>query len=407
MSLFLVGALIMVAAALGVAHGLRHGDRPFVWLLFLGLAARLLVSVANQAVGPLPGADVDAVAFHDVAAGLVASGGWPSEFLGLTDRYLYANVLAVLYGLLGASPYVATAWHCLLFAMTLIEADGLLREHDAQRRWRLLTLTFLAVHLPTVLYSAVTLREAPLLFALVVFARALLRVGSARPSPIRLVLAAMVLILLNPGFVVLLVLPAFTPLIRSGVAGLGPSLVRAGVVGILGLIVVTRFDLLSIPRLARFASDSGELTAERVGEVQGVKARGEGAYTLHFPPVGPPPVSLALATPEASVRLLLSPFPWEWRPIGAARTLFKALDVVIFGASLVAFAVLARTGVRREAAVIVMLLLLLAAVFGIVTANDGVAMRHRAKIGWLIIAGAALCGARAARGEPLRSEVVA
>ncbi|HEU0015880.1 MAG TPA: hypothetical protein VFQ45_19535, partial [Longimicrobium sp.] len=141
----------------------------------------------------------------------------------------------------------------------------------------------------------------------------------------------------------------------------------------------------AIPRFAQYFNEEGALAADLVRERQVVRSRGAGAYRLHYPSTPVPALNVALTVPEATVRLMFSPYPWELAQGASSRDLFKAVDLLMQLAMVaLALAALLRRATRGRLRTLAVLFVVLAAGFGLAAANDGIALRHRSKLFWIV-----------------------
>ena len=130
--------------------------RPFaLWAVFGVIVAHHLVSIANVYAGPLPGAQIDARQFHDLAvAGVEGQGvaldvGWP----------VYVRVLEGIYTLFGPSLLLGQATSVLAFGLSCSVMVRVVRRCGAgDCAWLLLLVYGLLP--PSLLITSLTFRES-------------------------------------------------------------------------------------------------------------------------------------------------------------------------------------------------------------------------------------------------------
>lgn len=398
---YLVGALLLLAiAAVASASRARAGVPYFPLLVLVAVAVRMGIGGANLAYGPFPGAETDAVTFE--AFGATLAQDWREgnlHFFGWSFNYV--NVVAAVYFVTGRAPMIITLLNALLVVFTMVNVVHVLRavEVPARRHW--LALAFIALYPAGVLYSAVPLREAVIVWGLSLYLRGVLTapMGSEWTSA-RAWVGMVVAFTFHTGFVVLVPFTFLVPMIRAGLIRQhlrsrrrAPRVIGALLL-LLGctLLANNYLYLANIPKIGHFFSAEGGFEAEMLEQVQARKFRGDGAYRLHFPKTGVPPLDAVLVMPEAAGRLLFSPLPWESSL--SFGQLFKLVDVAIqLLLVLGAAAALRQPGRPAGLRVPAALVLVLAVTFGFGTGNDGVAIRHRAKFTWVTAAVAAAAGA--------------
>jgi hypothetical protein len=132
-------------------------------IIGFGLILRLFVALWNGFFGPSPGAELDALGFHEIASN-VARTGILDEF---TIGYIpYTNFLGILYGLTISHLFIGSALSCfawLVSSYVLYKALIALGVTKSHTRFALLLYSIIP---SSVMLTAVTLREPfQLLFA--------------------------------------------------------------------------------------------------------------------------------------------------------------------------------------------------------------------------------------------------
>ena len=105
-----------------------HGDEWLFAIIAAAAALRVAVGIINQEMGPLPGAEIDAVAYssygREIAAAARAGEGFTFEF----GRFGYASMLAVFHLLGGDSYLIPTFVNAVFFVEFLLIVYGLATE---------------------------------------------------------------------------------------------------------------------------------------------------------------------------------------------------------------------------------------------------------------------------------------
>lgn len=372
------------SAAIGTAViGTIAWRRPAVrGALLVAFALRLGAVLVHQYAFDLPGSEADARIFEREAwdwgrNGLRAA---MDHFVG--GAYLYSWIIALFYGALGRSPFLAQVLNVVfgtLVVLNVFTLTRMLADERTARRAAWITAVF-----PTlVLYSALTMREIavtyPFSLAAIFLARWRL---TNRPIFVVVGLAALfVSITFHPGMFGVIVggmlYIVFTfaravgrgdlrASVRTGIA-LGAMVAGGAVAAASGIGNVDYATRLSL-REARLQQEVAAV--DRAAYLQGLTTNS--------------PADLVWQAPIRTFFFLYTPFPW-W--IGAAQDLLGILDAMLY--VWLSWCVLrALPAIRRHAAAGMLLLLSLTAVlfFAMAVSNYGTAIRHRAKVAPVLIA---------------------
>ncbi|MEP5937631.1 MAG: hypothetical protein ABJ239_04845 [Erythrobacter sp.] len=361
-------------------------------ITYISVVLKLVVGLANNTFGPLPGADVDAVNFEATGLQLAAAWEWTGiKFLPFTARYAYSNFLGLLFYVDGYNvllvPLVNTAFTTFAAYNILLAAKIL----GFDRRKIFLIAVVLAINPIILLYSAVPMREAPIYAVIALFFRVLMS-QPRRPSVITnptLLISIAVAIYLHIGLAALaLILLAWAADVTISIKAIARplnALVFVFLAVVLAFLLNTDF-IQSIPRVARLLdSATGSISFESLASAQEAKSRGEGAYVYPENIIGIPVIDQAFAAFYMTIRLIFSPFLWEISGASGA-TLIKLGDLALqLALHFMAIRSLRTRDGHDPMAFLYAGYLLLCLIFGLNTVNDGVALRHRTKFVWVLV----------------------
>lgn len=371
--------------------GKGFGERIF-YVTLASVAAKLMIGLLNKVAGPLPGADVDAVTFELVGIELAQTWSVSGvEFLAFTDRYAYANVLAVLFYVDGHNIALVPMFNTALTTFAAFNVYVAARTLKVAKKHIYLIAIVLALNPIITLYSAVPMREAAIYALITLFFRVLVS-RPRRPivigNPILLLtiaaaiylhvgLAPLVLVLVAYGFNLSVSLKALLRV--RNLAGLGVLLLIVSV-------ALNSAVVLELPRMAKLLDpDTGALSYSALESAQEAKSRGSGAYTYPSALTGITVVDAAITGVYMTARLILSPFPWELRS-ASGTTVVKLFDLA-FQIGLNLLAIRGLRGRRGDDPRVFLYAsyLFMSLIFGLNTVNDGIALRHRAKFIWILV----------------------
>jgi hypothetical protein len=363
----------------------------FLALRYPALRCVLVVAFAFRAglalwqfyVAPLPDSQADAIRFERLAWEWGQDGFWSAlQQFNHRTSYIYAWAMGVLYALTDRSPLLLQAVNVLLGTASVFYGSKtalVLWDQTSAHRvgWLLAVYPILA------LYSAITMREASIVFFFLV--GLYYAVQWYNQPTIRHIIPAMAFLtcstLLHPGMIMALLAFVFVLFIRAmaytvrNYASSGRMVVRTslvwGAVLILGGVL-----LINAIGFAKGGSLGGMISFERVQERARLDHRGRAAY-------GPglamkSPWDVFWVAPLRTAYLLYKPFPWDVRTrldmLGLVDALFYlALSVILISQW--------RRIVENPAAcMLVLMLALLVVAYAFGAFNYGAALRHRAKL---------------------------
>ncbi len=125
-------------------------------ILLIGFIVRLLVTTLNAFYGPVFGADLDALAFHERAVEYSQNSTLETFEIG----WIYSYVLGLIYSITADSLFLGGFLSCfawLLSAKYLVKITKLLRLSSKNQFWVLIIYALLP---SSILYTSVTLRES-------------------------------------------------------------------------------------------------------------------------------------------------------------------------------------------------------------------------------------------------------
>ena len=388
--LFTFLSLLAILVILRKIH--TEFDSRILLITYISVALKMVVGLVNNTMGPLPGADVDAVSFE--ATGLQLAARWKLtgiEFLAFTERYAYSNFLGLVFYVDGYNvaliPLVNTAFTTFAAYNVLLAAKML--GFDRQKIF--LIAVVLAINPIILLYSAVPMREAVIYAVIALFVRVLI----SQPRRLRvlthptLLISIVVAIYLHIGLAALvLILVAWAADVKVSLRAMGRLRNVLASLFFLGVLTfLLNADVIqSLPRVERLLDDStGSISFESLATAQEAKSRGEGAYVYPENIIGIPVIDQAFAVIYMTIRLIFSPFPWEISGASGS-TLIKVGDLALQ----LALHIMAIRSLRTRDGLDPLVFLyaayiLLCLIFGLNTVNDGVALRHRTKFVWILV----------------------
>jgi hypothetical protein len=385
---FVLTTMTLGILAIILAIGKLEGSRTLAVILLVAALTRAVVGAINVYWGPLPGAEIDAVLYDGLATSyadqLVTTGHPVIQF----GRFGYSTLLSFFYAIDGRNIAIPTLVNIYFVVFWLVCVYRLIRE--VTDKGRALQATALAAIYPTcMLYTAVPLREAPLMTGLGLTILTLVRWWTHRGSLFtwQMLLGIVLLVWLHSGFIFL---PVFFGMLfwYRQVKGQYPTVaaLRTTAVGILGLGAGIMFLKLGglLPKLPADPLDIFSL--QFLANFRSYKASYGTGY-LGFVPSSW--LGMIAFVPLATIAFLFSPTPLDLIQGGGFSDLVKFADSALF----FVMVILSVRGWRRTtdparrdiAGLLLLLFLFLAFVFAMGTANMGIAIRHRAKFAWILI----------------------
>lgn len=351
--------------------------------LFTALTLRIVASLYHSFVEPLPFRALDAFRFVNIGSRWAEQGLVVTLLSFTTGAGLYSWFIGIVYSLAGESSLMIQAINVTLGTLVVYNvysASNLLwgKKSASLSSW------FVAIYPTLVLFSALNLREAPIVF---LFSVGIFRYVKWKitEQPLNLLLAGAVFALagaLHTGMlvalvmlVVFLLLHWLIHLTRGPMRSFVESSVLALVVG--GVVVVL---LIAGWGTRKLGSDRFDLMDAVIRKQEQVAGKGRASYLEESIPTNPRAV--VLQSPARILYFTLSPFPWTL--ITSADFLGFA-DVLILG-SFIGIAISSIRRVKKNSTVIQLaaMLVLLWVAFALGTSNYGTALRHRAKLAPLI-----------------------
>lgn len=384
-------ALIAISISVIAFAHLRFRDRVLVATLVVAAAIRFGVGLFNARHGPLPGAEIDAVYYLNTAvvyaSNFIRTGHFQLDF----GRSGYSSLLSIPIILGGKNILLATFMNMFFALHFIVIVYEIARRLSTPQRARF--VAFITAIYPTaVLYTSVPLREAPLMWALAIWTLGMLKFYKqvGRLINWRALIGLAVGTWLNSGFVILgLLMAVIWGLRRTSSrdrAHAGSGLVRWIGMGLGALIFLALFAKFG-GLLPKLPTEPSELTnLEYLNNVRQYKASYGTGYVGYAPTNWK---DFTLFLPVFIFRFLFSPTPLDVARAGGGLEAAKLLDSLFFFVmSVSAFRSVRRAyriGQGRLALVFALIFLALSAVFGLGTANVGIAIRHRAKFAWILV----------------------
>jgi len=392
-----IATVMFALCTLGlVVHSCHLGlAQPAIAIVLGALLLRAAVAVADWKFKFLPYSLYDAVRFE--ALGWEIASAWRSGRTALiqasSEVSSYAHWIAILQYFFGRSTLLLRMVNATLGALTVVNVYRIARlvfsDPRAPKRAALLAAVFPSA----TMFSAVPLREALVILLISAYVLyTLLWIRTFRLPWLIVALSFSVLAgLLRPEN-----LPIYwIALLPSLISYLGRT-VRSSIVGLVLVAVLIAVALLLLFAALQTPSFSilKQADVAWLGNLRARRARGEAVYLAGsgYSSLG----ELLGLLPLGTLHFLLAPFPWQ---ASTPIELLASLD----GLLVLCILLLALAGLRdlwaRERGLALFLMVFLAVgvgVYGIVDANAGAALRHRAQFTWLFaaLAGASLTALR-------------
>ena len=370
----LVGCLLLTSLLL-----IRNAQHSAI--LVTAFAFRILLSVFHLAGLTLPDSQFDARTFEQVAWLWARDRELFDDFT--TGSYLYSWIGSGVYLAVGRVPFVLHALNSYFGTLTIYFVIRSAQQLSPGSRIDLSVGWILAFYPSVVLYSVLTMREAPMVCALSVSIYLLLRWMSTRR--IRhgwgALLFAVISQLFHAGLfgvtvAVLLIyisgsLRAVT--VRDNVRPVALFMIVAATVGMLQYSLRTGVGIEKLWGLLQ------AFNVDTLESLQSYSARGRGAYLSNVRIVTW--VDLVWNTPLRIVFFLGTPFIWM---VSQFRDFLGLLDALtlLYLASHISVSLIRRRrwpGKPKYLAV-ALIVICIVTVFSIATSNYGTAFRHRAKV---------------------------
>lgn len=124
--------------------------------ILIGLTLRLFVAIWNGFYGPSPGADADAILFHEVAVEFSRFGLFDTKY---AIGWVYSIFLGAIYFLTIDSIFMGSLISCLAWFLSAIFLDKTIKLLGVNKKQRDLALLVYAIIPSSILFTSVTLRE--------------------------------------------------------------------------------------------------------------------------------------------------------------------------------------------------------------------------------------------------------
>ena len=361
-------------------------DQQQVAILVAAFVVRIVLSVVHVAGFPLPDSQSDARTFERIAWLWARDGRFLDDFT--TGSYLYSWLSSGIYLIFGRDPFllhlINSFFGTLAIYFVMRSARLLLPDTRLDRAvgW---TLSF---YPSAVLYSVLTMREAPMVLALSISIYLLLSWVATRRLAFGLGAVSFVIVaqLFHAGMIgaTLAVLLIYSRVslqsvtIRDNLRPLVLFVVMAATLGVL------QFSLRTGVGLEKLSGLLHEFDIDTIASWQAYAARGRGAYLSGVEmDVW---LDLAWNLPLRVVYFLGSPFIWM---VSQFRDLLGLLDalVILYMALRITLDIRQRRFLTIGAYLALALVVAgIVAVFALGTSNYGTAFRHRAKVfPWLLL----------------------
>ena len=375
-----------VAACVFLVTLLLVRDQQQAIILVAAFAFRIALSIVHLAVFPLPDSQFDARTFEHVAWLWARDGRFFDDFT--TGSYLYSWLSSGIYLIFGRDPFllhVINSYYGTLAIYFVMRSGQLLLPRTRLDRavgWAL------AFYPSVVLYSVLTMREAPMVLTLSISIYLLLSWVTTRRIVSGLGAVAFVIVaqLFHAGMIgatlaVLLIYSRFSLQSITVRDNLRP-------VALFGLIAATigvlQFSLRTGVGLEKVWSLLREFDIETITGWQSYSARGRGAYLTTVEMNGW--LDLVWNIPLRILFFLGTPFIWMASQFRDFLGLLDAL-ILLYMALRITLDIRQRRlltiGTYLSVALVVAAIV---SVFALGTSNYGTAFRHRAKVfPWLLL----------------------
>lgn len=368
-------------------------DRILVAILVATALSRVLVGFLNRAIGPFPGAEVDAVDYENRAYEIASLYHQTGHYSWDPGRFGYSSIIALAYVIGGRNFLIPTLVNLifLLYFLGLVYSIALLLGTPQRARIATLASAFFPM---SILYTSVPLREAPLMWGLALFfyGVVLFFLRKARLFNGRVLLSLSFTTWLHTGFIFLGFLLPFFWWLRGWHEGVYQRHREKVFLHALGavLVVLLLFGaFLKFGRnLPKFPKDPSQLfNLAHLAQMRQYKASYGTGYMGYVPKTW---LGVVLCLPLWEARFLFSPTPLD--VIRSGRPAFEGLkmmdSVLFFIMILLAWKSLRaawQSGQSQWCWVILMVLGMLLFTFAVGTANMGIAIRHRSKFAWIFL----------------------
>lgn len=368
-------------------------DRILAGILIATALSRILMGSLNRAIGPFPGAEVDAVDYENRAYDIASLYFQTGHYSWDPGRFGYSSIIALAY-VIGKRHFLLPTLANLIFLLHfLILVYSIALLLGTPERARIVTLAS-AFFPMSVLYTSVPLREAPLMWGLALFFQGII-LFFLQAAPLfsgRILLSLCFMTWLHTGFIFLgLLLPFFWWLKgwHAGIYRRHKEKIFLHAAGAIVALLVLMAAFLNFGRnLPKFPKDPVQLfSLAQLAQMREYKSSYGTGYMGNVPKTWG---GILLYIPLWELRFLFSPTPMD--VIRSGRPAFEAIkmwDSLLFlGMMILAWRSLRearKLGKSQWLWVILPFLALLLFTFSVGTANMGIAIRHRSKFAWIFL----------------------
>ncbi len=334
LSAHLSGWVVLCSTSILVGY-LVHREKRISLALITGFGLRGLVAVFGYYVVPLPQSQSDAVDFVELASSLTSRGVIDIISSLTPGAYSYSRLLSLIFKQLGSSVLLGKSINVLIGTLTIYVVFI-----SSRRLWSPNTATraawIVALYPSLILYSSITLREAPIQLSLALFAYYLIRWEQNKKTYLLLLSFGWFICasVLYSGFIViiplLVVLISIHLVINEFPTQKRLIQISCWIIVLAGMLLYSSGSAIEVRKL-RFLPNhvsSASTVLEEVGRFSEQRMRGD----LHFPAfLTVSYVSELWKLPLKSVYFLFTPFPWQVRSVQEVLGLLRSmLNVYIF-----------------------------------------------------------------------------
>jgi hypothetical protein len=382
MAQFLVMGILTVFICLRVSYVIRQREDPVLGAILIGVAAtRLGIGLVNHYLGPLPGAQIDAIMFDQTARNMAGAPSQGINFAIEFGKYGYSSLLALFYSIGGYHFFVPTMVN-LVFTLEFVLIVYTIGRDGAGPVAGRIAAACAAFYPTSMIYTSVPLREAPLLWGFALYVQALLAYydGKSRLFSPRLLIGLVTLVWLHDGFA----LAVFLIPVAMWFKYREVSVMRRVVFMALGLVVMLTIFVvaLSFIDFRKMPADPAMLLDPAfLSRMREVKS----AYGVGYGEVDATWGGILLSWPMLVFAFVAAPFPIWWSGMGELPKVAEgmlSLGLVVAACATV-LRHFRRTEPRRR--MLLSMYLFMVLVFAMGTGNTGIAARHRAKFVWMPI----------------------
>ncbi len=380
MEQMLLMGILGLAIVMRIAHIAKTKSDPVLALILAGVAVtRVGIGLVNEFLGPLPGAQIDAIMFDETARNMASIPTGAVNFVFEAGKMGYSSLLAIFYMIGGYHFFIATLIN-LAFTVEFVRLVYEIAEQWSGPLAGRISAASAAFYPTSILYTSVPLREAPLMWAFALFVKALLDYydGKRRLISPPLIAGMALLVWLHDGFALAIFLVPVAMWFRYRDVSIAKRLafIGAGVVAIFAVFVLALsfIDFNKMPADPAMLLDPTFLA--RMREVKSAYGVGYGEVEASW-------MGLLKSGPLFFFAFIAAPFPFWWGGVGELPKVAEGMVhlALVVGACFTVFHRSMAADPRRRMALVMYLYIIF--VFAMGTGNTGIAARHRAKFVWM------------------------